>query len=74
MHADVPEGKEVHAVINIEVKSIAEFKEEKTLIFRKSHKSQLQVILRYLLTRFQASKYKFFIFCRIHKKFNLKKI
>ena len=45
MHADVPEGKKIHAVINIEVTSIAEFEEEKTLIFRKSQKPQLQVIL-----------------------------
>ena len=52
LHADVPEGKEVHAVINIEVKSIGEFKEEKTLIFRKSQKPQLQVILRRLSTHF----------------------
>ena len=46
LHADVPEGKEVHAVINIEVKSTAEFKQEKTLIFQKSKKPQLQVVIR----------------------------
>ena len=48
LHADVPEGKEVHAVINIEVKSIGEFKQEKTLIFRKSQEPQLQVGLKIL--------------------------
>ena len=45
LHADVPEGKEVHAVINIEVESTAEFKEEKTVIFRKSQEPKLQVVI-----------------------------
>ena len=53
LHADVPEGKEVHAVINIEVKSIGEFKEEKTLIFRKSQEPQLKVVIWLLLKRFR---------------------
>ena len=46
MHADVPEGKEVHAVIDIEVMSNFTFKQEKTVIFKKSQGPQLQVIMR----------------------------
>ena len=45
MHADVPKGKEVHAVINIELKSMFDFEQEETLVFQNSpsEEPQLQV-------------------------------